>query len=196
MKIHIAASKSSIKTPGVELKLIKELLEKQGHKVRTNHILKPTIPQNMKDIEFKKVYKKIHNWIKTADVLIADITTPSNGVGHEIFLALNEGKPVLAIYAYDAKTPRDLSVRGNPSRLLTTKSYTRENLEEVLQDFCNDAKTKLDTKFILIISPEIDKYIRWSAEKRRKHKAQVVREAIEDKMKKDNEYAKYLSEFE
>lgn len=196
MKIHIAASKSSIATPGVELNLIKKILEKLGHEVRANHILNPSIPKDMKDIAFKKEYKKIHSWIKAADVLIADITAPSNGVGHEIFLALNEGKPVLALYAYDSKTPRDLSVRGNPSRLFKTKSYTKGNLEETLQAFCEDAKSKLDTKFILIISPEIDKYIRWSAEKRRLHKAQIVREAIESRMEKDEEYTKYLSEFD
>ncbi len=196
MKIHISASKASTSTPGVELNLIKKILEKLGHEVRANHILSPDIPKDMKDIAFKKEYKKIHSWIKSSDILIADITAPSNGVGHEIFLALNEGKPVLALYAYDSKAPRDVTVRGNPSRLLKTKSYTKENLEERLRTFCEEVKTKLDTKFILIISPEIDKYIRWSAEKRRKHKAQVVREAIEDKMRKDNEYTKYLSEFD
>jgi len=43
-------------------------------------------------------------------------------------------------------------------------------------------------KFILIITPEIDRYLEWSSIERRMHKSQVVRAAIEKVIKRDGEY--------
>jgi hypothetical protein len=55
-----------------------------------------------------------------------------------------------------------------------------------------EASSRLDSKFILIISPEMDRYLNWASKVKRTHKAQVVRAALEVMIKKDKEYKDYI----
>lgn len=196
MKIHVAASRSSVGKKGIELELIKSDLEKRGHFVRIDHILHPKRMDHLAERDLQHEYKRVQDWIKSADFLIAEITTPSNGVGHEIFLALNEKKPVLALYAYGLAEQRDVTVRGNPSKYLTTKSYTKESLSKILKEYCEEVQDKLDSKFILTLNPELDKFLTWLAEDERTSKAQIVRGALSNKRNKDKRYKEYLKKLE
>ncbi len=46
----------------------------------------------------KDVYARDTNWIDKCDVLVAEVSTPSHGVGYEISYALERDKPVLCIF--------------------------------------------------------------------------------------------------
>ncbi len=48
-------------------------------------------------------------------------------------------------------------------------------------------------KFILILPPHIEKYIDWKARDTNTHKAEVVRAAIQNKIKNDKEFKEYNS---
>jgi 2'-deoxynucleoside 5'-phosphate N-hydrolase len=67
------------------------------------------------------VYQRDVNWIKDCDVLIAEVSVPSHGVGYEIGFALNGGKPVLCLYQQGRNLSKMIS--GNPNPDLTIKSY-------------------------------------------------------------------------
>jgi nucleoside 2-deoxyribosyltransferase len=45
-----------------------------------------------------EIWKKDTDWIREADSVIAEVTNPSLGVGYEIRLAEELGKPILALY--------------------------------------------------------------------------------------------------
>lgn len=45
-----------------------------------------------------EIYKRDLDWVKNCDVLIAEVTTPSLGVGYEIAKAEEWGKKVLCVY--------------------------------------------------------------------------------------------------
>jgi nucleoside 2-deoxyribosyltransferase len=68
------------------------------------------------------------NWIKNCDALIAEVSTPSHGVGYEISFALNIGKPVLCISQKGRKVSKMIS--GNPDPRLSVQAY--ENVEEAI----------------------------------------------------------------
>lgn len=133
--------------------------------------------------------------LKTADVVIADITASSGAVGYFVASALNQKKPVLVLRMKKAKKMRTPGpIIGNKSKLMQFKEYeTQEELESIINDFINFATKKLDTKFILIISPEIDRYLEWASDHKRMHKAQLVRNAIEKLMDEDEEWKEFLT---
>src|SRR5438270_801954 len=73
------------------------------------------------------------------------------------------------------------------NNLLNYKTYSEKNLEEIIKQFLNDAKKLLDSKFILIIPPEIEQYLSWGSNKKGIRKAEIVRQAVEEFMAKDED---------
>ncbi len=145
--------------------------------------------------EIRKMIKEIEKSMKEADVLIADITISTAGPGYDIATALNLKKPVLVLKREDDNVKRGPhSITVKKSKLLNYIKYNDENIRKVLRDFLNNSRKLLDTKFILIISPEIDRYLEWAADNKRMHKAQIVREAVEDMMVKDQEFKKAIKD--
>lgn len=151
---------------------------------------------NRTDQEIGDVYKELVSYLKSADVYIAEISEPSVGIGYEINEAINLKKPVLALNHKESAFQPLATIQGLQSRFITYKEYTDDTIEEILEEFLKAAKDKIDTKFILIISPEIDRYLEWAADFKRMHKAQIVRSSVEQEMENDEDYQKYLKERE
>jgi len=188
MKVALIVSRrdsNGVKRAREITKVIKSL----GHQV-DDSILKRTLKEETEAIE--QTFRKHMRSIKNADVIIAESSQYSAGLGFLVATALNERKQVLCLQFDDPKYKGSVTLQGADSKLLTYLKYSDKDLKNTISGYLNDAKDKLDTKFILIISPEIDKYLKWAADERRLHKAQVVREAIEAMMKKDKEYKEYL----
>lgn len=139
-----------------------------------------------------KLVKDSENEIKNADILIADITISSAGTGYDIASALNQKKPVLVLKQKNSSAKRGPhTITVKKTRLLNHVEYSnKEDLDKVIKDFVSKAKTLLDTKFILIISAEIDRYLEWASDNKRMHKAQLVRNAVEEMMGRDRDWKK------
>ena len=60
------------------------------------------------------IYEQDVEWLHEADAVIAEVTTPSLGVGYELGRAVAWDKPVLALYRPDADHELSAMVRGNP----------------------------------------------------------------------------------
>lgn len=150
------------------------------------------------DSPVDKIYTEATKRIRSSDVVIAEASYYlSPGLGFELGFALHEKKPVLVLVSKKSAVVMSEVIEGNPSRYFSYKKYeTKNDLADIIENFLVKAKDKLDTKFILIISPEIDRYLEWSSDFKRIHKAEAVREAIEEKMEKDEDYKRYLKENE
>lgn len=144
------------------------------------------------DDEILKIYRELDKFLKQADVYIADISLPSVAIGYEISQAIVLRKPVLALINEKSSFQPLATIKGNKSRYLELEKYNVDTLPKILKDFMKKSKKKLDSKFILIVSPEIDSYLTWSSQENRMHKAQIVRDAIEKVMNKDTEYKRFL----
>jgi nucleoside 2-deoxyribosyltransferase len=78
------------------------------------------------------IYFRDTEWIGQADLLIAEISRPSIGVGYEIGYAEAHDIPVLALYHRGAEHRISAMVAGN--RKITTLRYdTLEELEKTLK---------------------------------------------------------------
>jgi uncharacterized protein (DUF1786 family) len=171
-------------------KKIKKLLEDQGVKVDFSYF-KNSIDEEHNNLP--DTYSTNQKLIKNSDFIVADITEYSSGVGYLIANALHEKKQALVLFN---KSNGEVFTNIIKSSAVKTKGLhyveykKEEELDNIVKKYVQVVKQKLDTKFILIISPEIDKYLEWASDNRRMHKAQIVRDAVEEQMKKDKEWKK------
>src|SRR5512137_2389749 len=77
---------------------IVELLLKSGHEVPTAHLSRADVLEQETSIVPSDVYQRDVKWVLGCDALIAEVSTPSHGVGYEIALALQHQKPVLCCF--------------------------------------------------------------------------------------------------
>ena len=56
----------------------------QGHAVLTAHLARPEVMAEEQVVSPQEVYERDVRWLREADVLIAEVSTPSHGVGYEI----------------------------------------------------------------------------------------------------------------
>jgi deoxyribodipyrimidine photolyase len=169
-----------------------EHLRKLGHNVFETHDHTITKKTNPSKEYLTKHFDKVDKAVKDADILLAEVTDADSKVGYEIARALDEKKVVIALEHEDSTDKLHPSIHGNKSNSFIHKRYAHHNVVDVVTKAVKEAAGKLDSKFILIISPEIDRYLEWAGQTKRMHKAQIVRNAVEQMMKKDREYKTYI----
>lgn len=81
-----------------------------------------------RDATPQAIYQRDVEFISQCDVLVADVTVPSLGVGVETALAAGQGKPVLALYQPGKGRKLSAMIAGNPG--VTVMEY--QSLEEAL----------------------------------------------------------------
>ncbi len=87
-------------------------LEVLGHRVLTAHLAHPEAMTLDSDLDAEAVFARDVAWLRAADAVIAEVTTPSHGVGFEIGLALQLGKPVLCCHRAGTRVSKMLG--GHP----------------------------------------------------------------------------------
>ena len=135
MNIYFACSI----TGGRELESVYEAfvaaLSADGHTIPTAHLALPGVTEEAR-LEPRMVYERDTAWIRDCDVLIAEVSVPSHGVGYEIGYALSAAKPVLCLVQEGRKLSKMIS--GNPHPLLSVRSYgTVEAGVSLIRDFLN-----------------------------------------------------------
>lgn len=136
-------------------------------------------------VDWKAVQKDNLEAIAKADVIIAEATVPGFGVGYQVAYAVQLKKPVLILRHIDAN--KDSFASGIDNVNVQYKEYDDETLEKVIGDFLdeNDISTK-DMRFNFFIDRPIYNYLRWSALKTGKTKAEILRELVQNEIEKKN----------
>jgi hypothetical protein len=105
-----------------------------GHKIPTAYLAGASVREFELVAAPKEVYARDVAWIRAADLLIAEVSTPSHGVGYEIGFALGLGKPVLACHRSDRNISKMIS--GNPDPHLAVCQYVdQEDAVQVVRNF-------------------------------------------------------------
>ncbi len=99
-----------------------------GHEVPTSHLARPEVMDLERVVDPADVYRRDLAWIQACDALVAEVSTPSHGVGYEIAMALTLAKPVLCCHRRDARVSK--MITGNDSPGLTVVAY--DEVGEVL----------------------------------------------------------------
>lgn len=81
-----------------------------------------------------EIYQRDVDWLQDADVVVAEVTQPSLGVGYELAVAEHIGLPVLCLFRPDADVSLSVMVRGNDA--LAVHEYdTVDELDAVFAQF-------------------------------------------------------------
>jgi len=132
MKIYFAGSiRGGRDDKEVYLQII-NLLAKYGQ-VLTEHVGNKDLSVLGEDKPVEYVYERDLAWLNEADAVVAEITTPSLGVGYELG-KIDGKKPILCLYR--AQEGRKVSTMIVGNKNILTKEYKDiSDMEEILQDF-------------------------------------------------------------
>lgn len=134
MKIYFACSITGGRDDEAVYQAIVEALIADGHEVPTAHIARPDVVSLEHIVDPGEVYTRDVGWINDSDAVIAEVSTPSHGVGYEIAYSLSISKPVLCCYQQGTKVSK--MILGNNDPQLSVKAYKDlDELEDVLRDF-------------------------------------------------------------
>ncbi len=85
-----------------------------------------------KVVDPREIYRRDLRWIEECDALIAEVSTPSHGVGYEIAYALGLSKPVLCCYKRGVAVSK--MILGNQSKGLQLSEYENAGVALVAID--------------------------------------------------------------
>jgi hypothetical protein len=97
MKIYFAGAIRGGRQDAALYHEIVRLLQKHGE-VLTEHVSDSALGVLGQDIGDQNIHDRDLEWLRVSDYLVAEVTTPSLGVGYEIARATEWGKPVLCLY--------------------------------------------------------------------------------------------------
>jgi nucleoside 2-deoxyribosyltransferase len=134
MKIYFAGSIRGGRDDKELYSQIINLLKGYGE-VLTEHIGDPKLlAYGEVGVTDESIYERDVELIRGSDVIIAEVTNPSLGVGYELAYAESLGKKVICLYR--ETEDKRLSAMINGNKKLMVKNYkTVEDLPEILQEF-------------------------------------------------------------
>ena len=134
MKIYFACSITGGRQDETVYQSIVKTLLDGGHQVPTAHLANSDVVSKEHMVDPHEVYTRDIDWINNSDALIAEVSTPSHGVGYEIGYALSISKPVLCCFLEGTKISKMLI--GNSHPLLDVRSYTNiEHAKQIVHTF-------------------------------------------------------------
>jgi len=134
MKIYFAGSIRGGRDDAALYRQIIPLLTEYGD-VLTEHVGDAGLTRAGEDgSSDEAIYGRDVAWLAEADVVVAEVTVPSHGVGYEIGLAEALGKPVLCLHRRGSGWRLSAMLAGNPA--LRCEAYDSvEELGSVLEQF-------------------------------------------------------------
>ena len=145
LKIYFCASVIGGQELVYLAKNIVDELKSMGHFVLTEHVAKKGTLEIEKKRLGKDIAKIVFNrdlsWLKNdADMIVAEVSTPSLGVGYELsyFLEVVK-KPVLCLYHRDHKKKVSFFILGNSNKNLKVIEYKNtKEIKTILETYFNN----------------------------------------------------------
>ena len=178
MKVHYITSRPALEQHINTLRKTVKVIQDAGHTLAYAWIEEAHSRTNDEKADWEKIYKDNLETITKADVVIAEASYDSFGVGYQVAFAVHHKKPVLLLRHEDAD--ENIFAAGVVEGWVVNKKYNDETLSSIINDFLddNDIQNK-DMRFNFFIDRKIYNYLRWASYKTGKTKAAVLRELVE-----------------
>jgi nucleoside 2-deoxyribosyltransferase len=121
MNIYFACSITGGRRDEAVYQKLVEALHADGHEVPTALLAGSEVMALEGIVEADDIYARDTAWIRGCNLLVAEVSTPSHGVGYEIGYALSLDKPVLCLHWRGVKVSK--MILGNPHSRLTVQAY-------------------------------------------------------------------------
>lgn len=138
----------------------------------------------------KKLPEQYDFFLDQVDVLIMEITKPTQDIHFILAQAILADKPVLCVYAKN-QSPRELlrHINKKPApRPIKTFSYTGNTLGSVVIQFirthdpeAREHDEKPSIKFTIRLTPRNERYISWYSERYALPKADAIRKLLDER---------------
>ncbi len=116
-----------------ELRKIPDIIEALGLVLISRHQTSENFIEDESGLTDKDIHDRDYQWLNEADVVIAEITNPSLGVGAEIADAVNLGIPVLCVYKKEYEHQISAYIRGKAG--VVCRAYSDyDELKEVIRE--------------------------------------------------------------
>lgn len=134
MNIYFACSITGGRDDEPVYQKIVTALEVDGHEIPTALLAGSNVIELEVIVDPVEVYVRDTGWIDNCDLLVAEVSTPSHGVGYEIGYALGLGKPVLCLHQEGVAVSK--MITGNLDPNLMVLAYSDEN--DAVQQLCTN----------------------------------------------------------
>lgn len=127
----------------------------------------------------REMYARVLSAIRQSDVVVAEITYPSTGVGLQLALAAQYRVPVLALQAdWIGVTPQ--FTEGASSDEFRIVKYNKKSLGKVLRENLKTLGKARFVKFNFISTPEINSELDKVSESQGISRSQLLRQIVRD----------------
>ncbi len=121
MNIYFACSITGGRDDEPVYQQIVTALQADGHEVPTALLAGSDVTKLEINADPVEVYTRDTGWIEGCELLVAEVSTPSHGVGYEIGYALGLGTPVLCLHREGVAVSK--MITGNRDPNLTVQNY-------------------------------------------------------------------------
>jgi hypothetical protein len=133
MTIYLACTVRGDRGGVLAGRAICERLERHGHEVQTKHLLADDVETAESQITEREVFRRDLEWLTACDVLVAEASGSSYGVGFEVGYVLGRahasGQRVVLLYDAARRDKVSRLITGNCDPECTTFPY--QSLEEL-----------------------------------------------------------------
>lgn len=121
MKVYFACAIVGGRQDEAAYQQIVDAMLADGHEVPTAMNAGPGWQTMEGSPDPNEVYRRDTGWIDESQAVVAEVSTPSHGVGFEVSYALDRKKPVLCIYRQGVKVSKMLT--GNTMQGIKVSAY-------------------------------------------------------------------------
>ena len=125
MNIYFACSITGGRQDEPIYQKIVAALQADGHEVPTALLAGADVIELEVIVNPVEVYTRDTRWIQDCDLLVAEVSTPSHGVGYEIGYALGLNKPVLCLHREGLSVSK--MITGNRAPNLKVIAYSNRD---------------------------------------------------------------------
>ena len=113
---------------------ILELLQCYGHDVLSWHVADPELEDKESLMTEQEIYERDMGLLVRSECMIAEVSTPSIGVGYEICRALQLGLPILCLHSPHSRV--SAMILGNKNNRIICRQYANyQELEKNIMHF-------------------------------------------------------------
>jgi 2'-deoxynucleoside 5'-phosphate N-hydrolase len=128
MRIYLACTVRGDRSGVLAGRAICERLQRHGHEVLTTHLLADDVNDAESQLTEEQVYRRDMEWLSGCDVLVAEASGSSYGVGFEVGYVLGRarqtGQQVVLLYNAARRPAISRLITGNCDEACTTFGYT------------------------------------------------------------------------
>ncbi|KAF7646971.1 hypothetical protein LDENG_00179510 [Lucifuga dentata] len=144
MKIYFCGS---IRGGRQDVQLYRKIVDKlQSYgTVLTEHVSSTQLTEKGEDVTSagdKFIHDRDVDWLRQSDVVVAEVTQPSLGVGYELGRAVDMKKKIFCLFRPSSGRTLSAMIRGaHDGELFLVRDYSEDEAEDVLDEYFSALKT-------------------------------------------------------